>query len=253
MWKRLLLLAFLVPAMLLGPAKPVKADSSTSITITAVGYICGMPGDFTLTYINDFEVGISWVTGEDAENTIVRAAFGRVPENISDGYQVYYGNETSCTDSALSLTGSDVIYYRAWCQRDDGVWSSLFASGDTGGFMSVSYLFLGWLALAIFMTWFSSRRPEILVRLSAGLIWLGMGFWILLGGIDNIEVGDSWIQILIWVCFVMCVVPFVFQMNTEIRKERKGQSWTEFGVPPDEDKVSGYEEYKKRLHRRTRR
>jgi len=254
MWKRLKLWSLVVVCLLpiLLSTAPALADTSLGVTISAVGYVCGVPGDFTLTYVNDYEVGISWVKGTDAENTMIRAAFGHVPENVSDGYQVYYGSGTSTSDTAISLAAPDVIYYRAWSQNTEGVWNPLFASGDTGGFMSASFLFVGLLIIAIFLTWMSSKRPEILVRLAAGLTWMATGFWLVLGDVTNLPLTAGWTQILVWVFFMMAAVPFLFQMNTEITTERKGQKWTAWGDQPPGERVSGYDDYKKRLLKRTR-
>jgi len=234
-------------------ATPVLAATSAEVTITATGYVCGSPGGFTITYISDYEVQLDWIKGVDADNTMIRAAFGHSPITIDEGYEVYNGPLETCIDNSVSLASSESVYYTAWSQSASGVWSLEYVEEDTGHLMSISFLFIGWLALAIFFTWFSSKRPEILIRLAAGLVWLGLGFWILLGGIDNIQIGDSWIQILIWVFFLMAAVPFLFQMNTEVRNERDGQVWTEWGGKPKESMPSGYEKYKKRLYRRTRR
>ena len=52
----LLLIIFINPTSVL-------ADTSDDITVTVSGWICGAPGGFTLTYISDYEVGISWTKG----------------------------------------------------------------------------------------------------------------------------------------------------------------------------------------------
>ena len=88
----------------------VKADTSADITITASGYICGAPGGFTITYVNDYEVQLDWSVGDNAVNTMVRAAYGHFPADITDGYQVYYGNGTTTNDDATSLAAPDIVY-----------------------------------------------------------------------------------------------------------------------------------------------
>lgn len=227
-----------------------RAGTSADVTITASGYVCEAPGGFTITYVNDYEVQLDWNVGTDAVNTMVRAAYGRFPTDITDGYQVYYGNGTTCTDDATSLASPDIVYYRAWSQNAAGLWNEItYAEDDTGDIMSVSFLFVGWISLAIFLTWFSSRRPEILVRLVSGLTWMALGFWTLLGGITNIDMINSWNQILVWVFFIMAIVPFLFQMNTEITKEKKGLSYTTWGEPPNEEETS-YQKYSRELRSR---
>lgn len=260
MWRRKLwVLIGLVALMLCFTGTSIRAGTSEGVTVTATGWICGEPGGFTLTYVSDYQVDISWVKGADAVNTMVRVAYNRYPTGITDGYQVYYGPDAYCSDNATSLASPDVGYYRAWSQNASGVWQVLtFAEGDTGGFMSASFLFMGLIAIAIFLTYMSSRRPEILVRLAAGLTWMATGFWLVLGDVTNLGLASPWSQILIWVFFTMAAVPFLFQMNTEIRKETKGQSWTAWGNPP-EGRETSYEKYRRELrermgrHRRRRR
>ena len=226
------------------------AGTSEDVTVTAAGYVCEAPGGFTLTYVNDYQVDISWAKGTDAVNTMVRAAYNHYPSGIGDGYLVYYGAGTSISDNATSLASPDVVYYRAWSQNADGVWNEVgYAEGDTGGFMSASFLFIGILSIAIFLTYMASKRPEMLVRVSAGLTWMSMGFWVLLGGITNLGLANSWTQILVWVFFIMAVVPFLFQMNTEIRRESRGRSWREWGNPPEETE-SNYERHRRELRAR---
>lgn len=262
MWRRLknylgrtvwlVVLCFFLLGLFLFSTSGVLAATSEEVTITASGWVCGAPGDFTLTYVNDYEIGISWVKGEDADKTMVRAAFGRVPENISDGYEVYYGTGNSCTDTALSMATPEIIFYVAWSQNAAGVWAPLFSSGDTGGFMSASYLFLGLILIAAFLTWFASRRPEILVAFAAGLTWLALGFWLLLGDVTNLQLTDPWTQMIAWVFVLMTFVPFLTQMNVEIKHEVSGRRWTEFGTKPS-TRVSNYEKYRTELRSRVRR
>jgi len=230
---------------------PTYASSSANVTITASGWIAGVPGGLTIIYVSDYEVQINWTKGEDAVNTMIRAAYGHAPTTISEGYQVYLGAGESGIDDSVALAGPDLVYYTAFSQNVNGIWAIEYSEEDTGHIMSVSFLFMGWLVLAIFFTWFSSKRPEMLIRLCSSLIWMGMGFWILLGGIENIEVGDSWIQILIWVFFIMAIVPFLVQMNTEIRRESKGMAWKEWGTPPEEI-VDRDAEYRASIRRRIR-
>jgi len=81
---------------------------------------------------------------------------------------------------------------------------------------------------------------------------MALGFWVLLGGITNLDMINSWNQILVWVFFIMAVVPFLAQMNTEIRKEKKGLSYTVWGTPPDESETE-YQRYSKELRYRMHR
>ncbi len=244
-WILLLIVLFVIPHM------EVRADSSSDVTITATGIVVAQPGGFTLTYISDFEVGISWIKAPGADKTMVRAAFGHVPTDISDGYQVYYGVGNSADDTAISLGASEIVYYRAWSQTLGGEWGPLFASGDTGGFMSVSYLFIGLILIACFLTFMAWKSPNILIAFAAGLTWLSMAFWIVLGNITNLPLTSPWTQFIAWVFTIMTFVPFILQWNVEIKQTIKGQSFSTWGQPPNPG-MSNYEAYKAELQRRVR-
>jgi len=112
---------------------PVLADTSADITVTVSGWICEAPGGFTLTYISDYEVGISWTKGEGAVNTMVRAAIGRMPESVTDGMEIYYGEGTSTTSWVNMETLSAPVYYRAFSQNENGVWEATGASDQIEG------------------------------------------------------------------------------------------------------------------------
>lgn len=142
-WPWLILLAvcfWLVPTQVL-------AETSAEVTVTATGYVCDAPGGFTVTYISDYEVGLSWTKGDGAENTMVRAKYGSMPESREDGYLVYYGNGNYTSDTGVSLdeTASD-IYYRAWSQNSNEVWEE----EGTGSFWENIYVVtIGLIVLAL--------------------------------------------------------------------------------------------------------
>ena len=139
-------LLLMLPFGLIGTE--VLADTSAEVTVTAAGYVCAAPGGLTLTYISDYEVGISWTKGEGAENTMVRAAVGRLPESRTDGYLVYYGDGTSTSDFSNNLDVLDApVYYRAWSQNAAGTWedvgSSDFVAGVGVTVLAISIICLG--------------------------------------------------------------------------------------------------------------
>lgn len=141
MWKRLLVLILLISVIL--PASPVLADTSANVTITAVGFIVEVPGNFTVYYISDYEVGLSWTKPVDAANTMIRAKYGSVPTSRTDGYLVYYGPDDgigeTISDTGVNFEeGASDVYYRAWSQRIDGVWEEI----GTSNFMENPYMLL---------------------------------------------------------------------------------------------------------------
>lgn len=139
--------------------QPVSAATSVDITITAVGIVIGAPGGFTLTYISDYEVGIDWTKADGAVNTMIRAAVGRYPTSITDGYLVYYGDGVTTSDTGVSLDETAAaVYYRAWSENADHVFSPVWAEGKMEGIgvviLGIAALMLVGLA-ALAVAWFN--------------------------------------------------------------------------------------------------
>ena len=198
-WKRILLTLLV---LILIPTVAVEAASSAGITISASGFVCGAPGGFTITYINDYELGLSWTQGLNANNTMVRAAYGRYPDNLTDGYLVYYGNGTFCNDTAVNLDETaSLVYYRAWSQNVARVYEDIGASewfeGDGMKLIAVIILALGLMIPA-----FIWKKQALMV--AAAFVWVGFAFW-------NRTITPTWgtcdiYEILFYVGIVMCML-----------------------------------------------
>lgn len=111
---------------------------------------------------------------------------------------------------------------------------------------------LGMMALAAFLTWFSFKVQNILISLSAGILWLGLAMWFFFAVPPLFNLATVYAQLIVWVFFMMTFVPFLALMNTEIKMEKDGMKWSEWGARP-RDQVTGYERYKKELRGRIRR
>lgn len=125
------------------------------------------PTDLTLTYVSDYEIHISWAKGVNAHYSMVRGAVGRIPEDRTDGYLVYYGTATNCTDYTAKA-GETVIYYRVWSQSEAEVWEDDGVSGSIGG-VAVALIVLGILAVGLTVTMFATRN--MLLGFPAGIFW----------------------------------------------------------------------------------
>lgn len=178
---RWLLAVILGLSLVLLVSPPASADSSDNITVTATGWVCEAPGGFTVTYISDYEVGLSWTNGLGAENTMVRAAYGRTPESREDGYLVYYGDEEYCSDTAVNLDETmSLVYYRAWHQNANGAWEE----GETTGFVegigvtTIAFIVLA-MGLSAIAVW--KRRLFLYMAAFIGLLlislYLGQTSW----------------------------------------------------------------------------
>jgi hypothetical protein len=256
--RKFLVVAFLVVlALTLGITKEARADTSSGVTVIAYGYICGTPGGFTLTYINDWEVQLNWINGTDSVNTLVRAAYGHAPANISDGYLVYLGPNESCIDSSATLTSSDPVYYAAWSINSVGVYNPLFASGNSEDIMSASFLFIGWIVLSLGLAFLAFKIKLILFRIASALCWLGLGIYLLLGKVTNLSLSDTWTQVLAFVFFIMAIGCLLLQIrsdteHTKVSKGRPGypgaetESWKDWGPMHKTKKLSKSEEANQR-------
>lgn len=245
-----LLLALLL--LMLLPGSVLAEDPTVTITITA--WVFGYPGGFTVTYVNDNYVDLTWTNPPDSVNTTVRAAFGHVPEDITDGYQVYLGVGENCSDTALTLASPEIVYYRAWTETEEG-WGELFASADTGELMSASFLFIGLIVLALGVTGLSFARRSIVLSMGAAVGWLVLGTLLvttptILGPYD---LTDGWVQVLVFLPFMMsvgCLLWFVSGIGkTKVTMtDTTGRTWGMWERPPVE-KVSSRSQQVREKHK----
>ena len=248
-----LLIVLVILVTQIVPGLLVLAGSSADVTIIATGFVVGTPGapsGFTLTYITDSQIGLSWSNDNYTVNTMIRVKQGGPPTSRFDGYLVYYGPGTSTNDTALNIASPEGWYYRAWGENITGGWSALFSEGDTNIFMSTSFLFIGLIILCSVLTFIAIKANLILFRLAAAGSWLALGLWLLLSDTTNLSLGDTWTQVLGFVFVMMTIAPLTLQMITETKHERvqrgpqggypgaSSESWTKWGPSPDKKQVA---------------
>ena len=71
------------------------------------------PSDLNAVAISSNQIDLSWHKGDGAYYTIVRRAEGGYPASVSDGYEAYYGTDSSFSD-VVGLNPNTLYYYRAW-------------------------------------------------------------------------------------------------------------------------------------------
>ena len=249
MWKFGLFL--LIGLCLLLSPQGVGADTTADIVITAQGYVGEAPGGLTITYVSDYELGVNWTKAAGTNYTMVRVAYGRPVSDRTDGFELYYGQGTNTTfwTSNVGIVGP--VYIKAWSQNIWGIWEEIGATAE-GNFMSMSFLFgiLVILGLVLFIAAF--RWKDMLLSYAAALTWMAIGFWWIIGDISNFGLSDPWVQILVFIPFILAFTVLLRLMNTEIVSESQGQKWTEWGATPKEEAPSRRDSYRKALRSRIR-
>lgn len=103
--------------------------------------------------------------------------------------------------------------------------------------------------LAVFFTWFSFLRPNILISLVAGMFWFSLFMWLFFSTSAPLGLTENFEKILVWIFLVLTFVPFLAHMDTEIQHEKDGVRWRAWGRPPI-TKVDHRAEYQKEFRRR---
>ncbi len=192
---------------------------SKDITITATPKWVQGPADFTLTYVDDYQIDITWTTGVDATNTMIRASYNGYPTSETDGVQVYFGALEAFSDTSVNFyENASVVYYRAWGENS-GNYSSNYGEGYIGG---ATVLFIAMILLAGLLTHLA-RAKYLPLSMAASLVWLSMGILLLTSpltiGLDTVS--ESWVQVLGFVFILMTIVPLTFQMKADIQHEKR--------------------------------
>jgi hypothetical protein len=249
MWKLLV-----VGLVLLGLLIPVAVSADPTILVFNTPEF-GITG-FTATYVSDTQVDLAWTETPNVANTMVRVAFGYMPTSRTDGYQVYYGPDTSFSDTTVNLSFSETPYYRAWGQQADGTWVEQTTTVEAW-FMSDSFLFIGLILLGMGLTILSFMKHFLPLAMASAIMWLALGTWLLLGNVTNLSITQSWGQLLAFVFVLMAFVPILWfignmgktQMSTyDSNTGRTIQMW---GKPPKDPRTRSqiaYETHRANMH-----
>jgi len=119
--------------------------------------------------------------------------------------------------------------------------------------MSNEWLFFILVLMGLALTYFHMKEKTLLLAFAPSMIWFSLGMWLFFSSNPPLDIAEGWVKILVYVFFgVLVLIPWVNQMNTEIKRESGGRSWVEWGSKPEE-KVNRAEEYRKNLRKRIRR
>lgn len=117
--------------------------------------------------------------------------------------------------------------------------------------ISGDYLFVTLVLMALGLMIIQMRRKEILLCFAVSMMWFSLGMWLFFSSSAPITLGEGWSDILAWVFVILTFVPWLAQMNTEIRHEAEGHSWKSWGKEPKRES-SAYEDYRDKLFNKTR-
>lgn len=177
--KWFLLLVVLVALAVGVPTLTANADTSAGVVITVSGNVSGvlgLPSGFTITYIDDCSMQVTWTKGIGSTNTMIRAAVGVLPADRNDGRLVYYGNGTQAVDVWCSTTAQKPVYFRAWSESSTGNWTS--GSTDSNQIGGRTMTLLGLFAFCGILSWMSIRSNFFLLKLLAGMSWIALFLYV---------------------------------------------------------------------------
>jgi len=189
-WLRVLIAVVYVVAVLAIPLTALASEVA-DITITATPIFTAGIINFQVTYINDQRLDFSWGYGIGATKIMIRAKYGDYPSDIpdesttpTDGYEVYYGNGVTASDTSVDFDQSPgPIYIKAWGQKADGTWYTTADTGQEEG-MGMTLLALSILALGLTAAMFATKN-----------MMLGFPcviFWGVMGGYSYTRSSTTW-------------------------------------------------------------
>jgi len=201
------------------PATTVLADTSATVTITARGVVVGTPEGLVITYIENTLLQIDWTKGDAAVNTMVRARYGSVPEDRTDGYLVYYGVGETATDTSVDIDNTiNTIYYRAWSQNAAGAWEDI---GTTNFFEEGAMTLLFFAVLAIGVTWVGTKWRFYGLNLMGACAWIIFALYVKGNPPLHLVEGDSVHTALLVLLFGVGLMVAIAGLGRGISKKQK--------------------------------
>ena len=116
--------------------------------------------------------------------------------------------------------------------------------------VSGDVLFFSLIILGGFLTLFASKRSNILLAFCASLVWFSIALLMWFSTTPIFGLAENWSKLLVWVFAMLTFTPFLFQMDTEIKNDRPGVSWTEWGDKPKAKQINSAEQYQSELRKR---
>jgi len=141
---------------------------------------------FTIVYVGDTQMDLSWTATGDVVNVMVRAQYGEDLDEIpnedtapSDGYLVYEGAGSSISDVSMDFDQNPgPLYYKIWGQKVDDKWyTGSYSAWEESAVMTL----LGMLFFAFILSYLAFRSSFKPMRFVAGFAWVAvLIFWIMI-------------------------------------------------------------------------
>ena len=165
------------------PSSVVLAATSAGVNVTVTADVFPSPINFTAVYVNDNQVDISWANPIGSVNVMVRARYGSVPVDRTDGYEVYYGALEVADDTSMEFDEcAGKIYYRAWAEYAGPEWSSA-VDDDVEG-IAMTLIALAMIPLGLTVAMFATKQSMLGFPCTL--------FWLILGGYAFTESTTAW-------------------------------------------------------------
>lgn len=188
-------LLYVIFAIFLAVISVLGVNSATyqEVSVTATPKFTDGITNFTVTYVNETQIDLSWGFSGDAVNIMIRAKYGEYPDDIpdedtapTDGYLVYYGSGTSCSDTSVNFDENvSTLFYKAWGQKASGKWYTDTSTGEQESEMLLLGILAG-LALIPLIASFALKSGRKI------LCWVSAGGWILLSAYSYTRYETLW-------------------------------------------------------------
>jgi hypothetical protein len=211
------------------------AATQEEVTITAT------PGfgilTFTVTYISETQLNLEWTTDDSVASVMVRAKYGEDLDEIpdedtepSDGYLVYEGADSSCSDTSMDFDqNAGPLYYKIWGKTDEDKWL-INSAGDWEESAIMTLAIFGGLALGL--SFFGWRSRHLIACIAAAGTWIFL-WWYIQGNVSAVT--GAGLQLITVICFALAITMLLLGVFRAITV----RSTTDVSTPYNEEEHGG--------------
>lgn len=194
---------------------------------------------FSIDYISDTQMDLSWTVAADVTNVMVRAKYGEDLDEIpnedtdpSDGYLVYEGAGSSVSDTSLDFDQNPgPLYFKIWGQKVDNKW---YTGSKYVWEESAVMTFLGILLFAFILSYLAFRSSFKPMRFVAGFAWVAVLIYWIASPPSAITAGSAAhvavMLVLIFAAFAVSVSGFGVEENRFRGAEGESKSSSVFSL-----------------------